>query len=99
MTCDDNTGAAGFCVDCVEYLCATCVEAHQRVKFTKDHNIKQKPAVLEGKTRFPVVGKLLHFNDIPDSNLFGVVLVKTYTCCHSTDHGNSMLLMTFIMTT
>ncbi|XP_008310488.1 transcription intermediary factor 1-alpha-like [Cynoglossus semilaevis] len=47
MTCDDNTEAAGFCVDCVEYLCATCVEAHQRVKFTKDHNIKQKPAVLE----------------------------------------------------
>ncbi|CAM9130049.1 unnamed protein product, partial [Lampetra planeri] len=41
MTCDDNTEAAGFCVDCVEYLCATCVEAHQRVKFTKDHTIRQ----------------------------------------------------------
>ncbi|CAJ1056211.1 transcription intermediary factor 1-alpha-like [Xyrichtys novacula] len=42
MTCDDNTEAAGFCVNCVEYLCATCVEAHQRVKFTKDHTIKLK---------------------------------------------------------
>ncbi|KAF7664214.1 hypothetical protein LDENG_00184620 [Lucifuga dentata] len=42
MTCDDNTEASGFCTDCVEYLCATCVEAHQRVKFTKDHAIKQK---------------------------------------------------------
>ncbi|KAM4618585.1 transcription intermediary factor 1-alpha-like isoform 2-T2 [Polymixia lowei] len=42
MTCDDNTEAAGFCVDCVEYLCTTCVEAHQRVKFTKDHTIRQK---------------------------------------------------------
>ncbi|KAM9854818.1 transcription intermediary factor 1-alpha-like [Aulostomus maculatus] len=42
MTCDDNTEAAGFCVDCVEFLCATCVEAHQRVKFTKDHTIKPK---------------------------------------------------------
>ncbi|KAM3870162.1 transcription intermediary factor 1-alpha-like [Diretmus argenteus] len=42
MTCDDNTAAAGFCVDCVEYLCPTCVEAHQRVKFTKDHTIRQK---------------------------------------------------------
>ncbi|XP_075998612.1 transcription intermediary factor 1-alpha-like isoform X2 [Genypterus blacodes] len=41
MTCDDNTEASGFCTDCVEYLCATCVEAHQRVKFTKDHNIRQ----------------------------------------------------------
>ncbi|CAN9498984.1 unnamed protein product [Ophioblennius macclurei] len=45
MTCDDNTEAAGFCVDCVEYLCATCVEAHQRVKFTKDHTIRQKTGV------------------------------------------------------
>ncbi|XP_010764365.1 transcription intermediary factor 1-alpha-like, partial [Notothenia coriiceps] len=45
MTCDDNTEAAGFCADCVEYLCATCVEAHQRVKFTKDHTIRQKAEV------------------------------------------------------
>ncbi|XP_042352271.1 transcription intermediary factor 1-alpha-like [Plectropomus leopardus] len=45
MTCDDNTEAAGFCVDCVEYLCSTCVEAHQRVKFTKDHTIRQKAEV------------------------------------------------------
>ncbi|XP_040894596.1 transcription intermediary factor 1-alpha-like [Toxotes jaculatrix] len=45
MTCDDNTEAAGFCVDCVEYLCATCVEAHQRVKFTKDHTIRHKTEV------------------------------------------------------
>ncbi|XP_039990068.1 transcription intermediary factor 1-alpha-like isoform X2 [Xiphias gladius] len=45
MTCDDNTEAAGFCLDCAEYLCATCVEAHQRVKFTKDHTIRQKTEV------------------------------------------------------
>ncbi|XP_061577103.1 transcription intermediary factor 1-alpha-like [Cololabis saira] len=41
MTCDDNAEAAGFCVDCAEYLCAICVEAHRRVKFTKDHIIRQ----------------------------------------------------------
>ncbi|XP_062245916.1 transcription intermediary factor 1-alpha-like isoform X2 [Platichthys flesus] len=45
MSCDDNTEAAGFCLDCVEYLCGTCVEAHQRVKFTKDHTIRQKADV------------------------------------------------------
>uniref|UniRef100_H3D9T9 Tripartite motif containing 45 n=1 Tax=Tetraodon nigroviridis TaxID=99883 RepID=H3D9T9_TETNG len=39
MTCSDNTEAVGFCVNCVEYLCGTCVVAHQRVKFTKDHTI------------------------------------------------------------
>ncbi|XP_072242360.1 transcription intermediary factor 1-alpha-like [Leuresthes tenuis] len=46
MTCDDNTAAAGFCVDCVEYLCASCVDAHQRVKFTKDHTIRQRTDAL-----------------------------------------------------
>ncbi|KAM9352169.1 transcription intermediary factor 1-alpha-like [Symphorus nematophorus] len=45
MTCDDNTEAAGFCVNCVEFLCTTCVEAHQRVKFTRDHTIRQKAEV------------------------------------------------------
>uniref|UniRef100_A0A4W5QX52 RING-type E3 ubiquitin transferase n=1 Tax=Hucho hucho TaxID=62062 RepID=A0A4W5QX52_9TELE len=42
MSCEDNTETTGFCVDCVEFMCATCVEAHQRVKFTKDHTIRQK---------------------------------------------------------
>nr|XP_040019510.1 transcription intermediary factor 1-alpha-like isoform X2 [Gasterosteus aculeatus aculeatus] len=46
MTCDDNTEAVGFCVDCVEYLCSTCVEAHHRVKFTKDHTIRQKAEIM-----------------------------------------------------
>ncbi|KAI4887834.1 hypothetical protein NFI96_026523 [Prochilodus magdalenae] len=41
MSCEDNTEATGFCVECVEFLCVTCIEAHQRVKFTRDHNIRQ----------------------------------------------------------
>lgn len=48
MTCDDNTEATGFCVNCVEYLCSTCVEAHQRVKFTREHIIRQKDEASRG---------------------------------------------------
>lgn len=48
MTCDDNAEAAGFCVNCAEYLCAACVEAHQRVKFTKGHAIAEKSEVSKG---------------------------------------------------
>ncbi|XP_066580399.1 transcription intermediary factor 1-alpha [Amia ocellicauda] len=44
-SCEDNTEATGFCVECVEFLCVTCIEAHQRVKFTKDHTIRQKEEV------------------------------------------------------
>uniref|UniRef100_A0A3Q2DNT2 RING-type E3 ubiquitin transferase n=1 Tax=Cyprinodon variegatus TaxID=28743 RepID=A0A3Q2DNT2_CYPVA len=58
MSCEDNTEATGYCVECVEFLCLTCVEAHQRVKFTRDHNIRQKeemsPDVLGLSTQKPV---------------------------------------------
>uniref|UniRef100_A0A4W3JNW2 B box-type domain-containing protein n=1 Tax=Callorhinchus milii TaxID=7868 RepID=A0A4W3JNW2_CALMI len=50
-SCEDNAMASSFCVECVEWLCDACVEAHQRVKFTKDHTMSAKnPGLLDGKT-------------------------------------------------
>ncbi|XP_023257832.1 transcription intermediary factor 1-alpha-like isoform X1 [Seriola lalandi dorsalis] len=58
MSCDDNTEATGYCVECVEFLCVTCIEAHQRVKFTRDHTIRQKeemsPEAVGVSTQRPV---------------------------------------------
>ncbi|XP_021238320.1 transcription intermediary factor 1-beta isoform X2 [Numida meleagris] len=39
-SCEDNAPATSFCVECSEPLCDTCVEAHQRVKYTKDHTVR-----------------------------------------------------------
>ncbi|KAG8568518.1 hypothetical protein GDO81_014039 [Engystomops pustulosus] len=39
-SCEDNAIANSYCVECTEWLCETCVEAHQRVKYTKDHTVK-----------------------------------------------------------
>uniref|UniRef100_A0A8B9TAP1 Transcription intermediary factor 1-beta n=1 Tax=Anas platyrhynchos TaxID=8839 RepID=A0A8B9TAP1_ANAPL len=39
-SCEDNAPATSFCVECSEPLCETCVEAHQRVKYTKDHTVR-----------------------------------------------------------
>uniref|UniRef100_A0A8C9SRI5 E3 ubiquitin-protein ligase TRIM33 n=1 Tax=Scleropages formosus TaxID=113540 RepID=A0A8C9SRI5_SCLFO len=44
-SCEDNAGAVGFCMECGEWLCKTCIEAHLRVKFTKDHKIRKKEEV------------------------------------------------------
>ncbi|XP_077465490.1 E3 ubiquitin-protein ligase TRIM33 isoform X2 [Stigmatopora argus] len=41
-SCEDNAGTIGFCMECGEWLCKTCVEAHQRVKITKDHKIRTR---------------------------------------------------------
>ncbi|XP_028308227.1 E3 ubiquitin-protein ligase TRIM33 isoform X3 [Gouania willdenowi] len=54
-SCDDNAVPIAYCGDCVEWLCKTCVEAHQRVKVTKDHKIHTKEDIdaASGKTGEP----------------------------------------------
>ncbi|XP_014377208.1 transcription intermediary factor 1-beta isoform X1 [Alligator sinensis] len=39
-SCEDNAPATSYCVECSEPLCETCVDAHQRVKYTKDHTVR-----------------------------------------------------------
>ncbi|XP_029440466.1 transcription intermediary factor 1-beta [Rhinatrema bivittatum] len=39
-SCEDNAVATSYCIECTEWLCETCVEAHQRVKYTKDHTVR-----------------------------------------------------------
>lgn len=41
-SCDDKSSASSYCMNCNEWLCDTCVRAHQRVKVTKDHIIQEK---------------------------------------------------------
>ncbi|XP_015281292.1 PREDICTED: transcription intermediary factor 1-beta isoform X2 [Gekko japonicus] len=43
-SCEDNAPATSYCVECSEPLCETCVEAHQRVKYTKDHTVRSTGA-------------------------------------------------------
>ena len=46
--CEENVPATSFCNECAEYLCDQCVQAHKRVKITKDHTIRAKSAVSGG---------------------------------------------------
>ncbi|NWX25735.1 TIF1B factor, partial [Notiomystis cincta] len=39
-SCEDNAAATSFCLECAEPLCGTCVEAHQRVRYTRDHTVR-----------------------------------------------------------
>ncbi|XP_013178808.1 PREDICTED: transcription intermediary factor 1-beta-like, partial [Papilio xuthus] len=41
-SCEDPEPATSYCVDCAEFICDSCVSAHQRLKITKDHTIKSK---------------------------------------------------------
>nr|XP_045613076.1 E3 ubiquitin-protein ligase TRIM33-like isoform X2 [Procambarus clarkii] len=44
-SCTDEALATGLCTDCSEWLCDQCIQAHKRVKVTKDHVIKAKGEV------------------------------------------------------
>uniref|UniRef100_A0A8C7EHN9 Transcription intermediary factor 1-beta-like n=1 Tax=Nothoprocta perdicaria TaxID=30464 RepID=A0A8C7EHN9_NOTPE len=48
-SCEDNAPATSYCVECSEPLCETCVEAHARVKFTKDHTVRATGGAKEGE--------------------------------------------------
>lgn len=41
-SCEDGSNASSYCMNCNEWLCDACVNAHQRVKVTKDHIIQSK---------------------------------------------------------
>lgn len=49
--CPESVEAACRCDDCAEYLCAKCVQAHLRVRLTKDHRIIPlfQPSLLQGQ--------------------------------------------------
>ena len=41
-SCDDHSSSTSYCLNCTEWLCEACVQAHQRVRVTKDHEIKSR---------------------------------------------------------
>ncbi|XP_031634166.1 E3 ubiquitin-protein ligase TRIM33-like [Contarinia nasturtii] len=49
--CTDDAPATSSCVECAEYICESCVQAHQRLKFTRNHTINTKEeALIDDKT-------------------------------------------------
>lgn len=47
-----------FCKDCAEWLCEECVQAHRRVRLTRDHTIKSGEEALETETVLNTVNEL-----------------------------------------
>ena len=38
-SCEEDVTAISRCFECSDFLCANCVEAHKRVRFTKNHRV------------------------------------------------------------
>ena len=50
-SCEDNSSATSYCVNCVDWLCDACVSAHQRVRMTKDHQIQSEEEFVASKSQ------------------------------------------------
>ncbi len=58
--CEENADATSYCIDCGEYLCDQCVNAHKRVRITKDHTIQPKDEVSKTDDSAANLEKVLH---------------------------------------
>ncbi|XP_047136944.1 tripartite motif-containing protein 2 isoform X1 [Hydra vulgaris] len=56
ISCSEKQPAISRCLDCMDFLCAACHNAHSRVKVTKDHQIM----TLEQLKRSENISSLLH---------------------------------------
>ena len=54
-SCDENNPASSYCFVCQNFLCSPCLEAHQRLKATRDH----RNVVIE-KLQVQDVQELIH---------------------------------------
>lgn len=56
--CGEGSMVTAHCKDCNEYLCDSCVRAHQRVRLTKDHKIIsfiEEAALMKKSTSVPTM--------------------------------------------
>ncbi|XP_058974109.1 E3 ubiquitin-protein ligase TRIM33 isoform X1 [Musca domestica] len=88
-SCSDNNIATSWCVDCSEYICDSCVQAHQRLKITKDHTIKPKEEANSEQSPSSAVDKLHMCNLHPQEKLsLYCETCEKLTCrdCQLSDH-------------
>lgn len=48
-SCEEGNEGIAFCQECQDWLCESCVNAHHRVRITKDHTVRPKEE-MEGES-------------------------------------------------
>lgn len=88
-SCSDDAPATSWCVECSEFICDSCVQAHQRLKITKDHTIKTKEeAAVDNQSSSGADKSLMcHVHPLEKLSLFCETCEKL-TCrdCQLVDH-------------
>lgn len=89
-SCSDDAIATSWCVECAEFICDSCVQAHQRLKITKEHTIKPKEAACSetpGSSGLPGKNIMCHIHSQEKLSLYCETCDRL-TCrdCQLVDH-------------
>lgn len=88
-SCSDDAIGTVFCADCAEWLCDACLQAHKRVKVTKDHVIRTKEEFEEADGSGKLVTKSINCTIHPKEKLhLYCVTCEQLTCrdCQLIEH-------------
>jgi tripartite motif-containing protein 33 len=78
-SCSDEATATSWCVECSEFICDNCVQAHQRLKITKDHTIKGKDAaVIDNQVTTNTSRNIMCQMHPQVSDIFGIFICKYF---------------------
>ena len=58
--CEEGSPVSSYCIDCADWLCDQCVQAHRRVRITKDHVIQTKDAMASNDIKPPSHSSMMH---------------------------------------
>ena len=70
--CEEGSPVSSYCIDCADWLCDQCVQAHRRVRMTKDHVIQTKDAMASNDIKPPSHSSMMHCK---------VVFTNDRLCC------------------
>ena len=95
-SCEDKLPAAARCIECMDFLCHDCRNAHMRLRLTKTHRVSAVPSLLPWSFGLssplllnPLLAPVLTEN-IWRPNTVKHCLLSTETCWRWTEWPNSI---------
>lgn len=86
--CEEGQEAPFYCMQCEEWLCESCVDAHKRVRITKDHTIVPKAEVNVAVNKSPWEQQMMCKQHKQEELKFFCERCEKLTCrdCQLLDH-------------
>ncbi|XP_052778851.1 uncharacterized protein LOC128216330 [Mya arenaria] len=73
--------AEGYCLECNEYLCKSCIDAHRRVRVSRKHHIKHGNEIPRNKPKESLQSVASKCNLHADKQITAICISHNQLCC------------------